>query len=56
MPEAFDELFEKMTADRPSERFASAVEALSALHAAFPDGRYGRAGAAWVRTAPFTES
>ncbi len=55
VPEAFDELFEKMTADRPTERFSSAVEALAALHAAFPDGRYGRSGGAWVRTAPFVD-
>lgn len=41
VPPALDELFDRMTADQPPERYLDAGAALAALHAAFPDARYG---------------
>ncbi len=47
-----DDLFDRMTADRPQERYETAADALEDLHAAFPDGRYGRPGTAFLLMAP----
>jgi len=44
VPEAIDLLFDRMTADRPEDRYRSAVETLADFLTAFPDGRHGKPG------------
>ncbi len=51
LSEKIDDWFERMTADRPEERYETAAAALGDLWAAYPDGRYGSPGVAVVRTA-----
>lgn len=55
VPADFDDIFDRMTADRPEERYETAGDALEDICAAFPDGRYGQPGMVWVHTAPWVE-
>lgn len=55
VPPAIDDIFDRMTADRATDRYPDARAALDDLHKAFPDGRFGLHDRAWVQTAPWRE-